>query len=214
MGSHWAAGVHFNKEDYPDVVRSLVRLSFTRESPNGVFGFIEGALTPIKPSADIEVGGGWHRGGSRVTVSAAVLDAFNDVIYQSLNVYHVFADTALDYQSHPVMLRTNFDVPLGPRFRPRDMAGWDRPGSRVRPDGRTRVLQQEDYGFVGGLFEWMASPRDGRRLRVHVARSQPDAAALRQNHARQLPADGADLAGRRATARADRARCCSTWARM
>ena len=162
MGSHWAAGVHFNKEDYPDVVRSLVRLSFTRESPNGVFGFIEGALTPIKPSADIEVGGGWRRGATRVTMSAAVLDAFNDLIYQSLNVYHVFADTALDYQSHPVMLRTNFDVPLGPRFRLEGHGGLLGP-SLVRAYVQTvpdsGFLQQEDYGFVGALFEWIASPR-------------------------------------------------------
>jgi hypothetical protein len=162
LGSRWSADVHFNKENLPDVVRNLVRLGFTRTEPNGAFAFIEGALTPVKPSADIEVGAGWRRGYTRAAISVAVLDAFNDLIYQSLHVYKAFADTALDYERHPIMLHANLDLPLASHFRFEGHGGLLGPSvvkAYVQEVPDSGFRQDEDYGFAGALVEWIASPR-------------------------------------------------------
>jgi hypothetical protein len=98
-------------------VPNLARLGFTQGASNGVFEFIESTLTSLKPSADIEVGAGWRRGDTRVSLSVAVLDAFNDLIYQDLKTVGMSPDTALDYERQPIMLHANFDIPLGSRFR-------------------------------------------------------------------------------------------------
>jgi len=162
LGGAWSANAHYNKQTYPELERSLVRLGFARAPPDGMFEFIEATLTPLKPSADVEVGAGWRRGRTRATLSLAVLDAFNDLIYQGLGTVGVSPDTALDYERQPVMLRANLDIPLGARFRFEGHGGYLRP-SLVRayvqavPDSGFR--QKESYGFVGAMLEWMVSPR-------------------------------------------------------
>jgi len=117
LGGRWAAQVHFNKQNLPELVRGLVRLGFTRAEPTGVFEFIEGTLTPLKPSMDIEIGAGWRDGDMRVALSLAVLDAFNDFIYQDLKTVGEIPDSALDYERQPVILHANLDIPLSARFR-------------------------------------------------------------------------------------------------
>jgi hypothetical protein len=97
-----------------------------------------------------------------VSFSLAVLDAFSDLIFQKLHVYKAIEDTALDYESQPVMLHASFDTPLGAHFRIEGHGGY-MPQAVFRayvqevPDSGFR--QEETYGFVGALFEWIASPR-------------------------------------------------------
>lgn len=163
LGGRWSANVRFDKENLPEAVRDLVRLGFTRTAASGVFEFIAATLTPLKPSDDIEVGAGWRRGDTRVTLSVAALDAFNNLIYQDLGITgNVRVDTALDYERRPLMLHANLDIPLGTRFRFEGHAGVLGPSTvrayvQTLPDSGFR--QDERYSFVGALFEWIASPR-------------------------------------------------------
>src|SRR5207249_3909294 len=78
---------------------------------------IEGTLVPLKPSSDLEAGAGWRRPGRELALYVAVLDAFNDLIYQDLEVLNAAADTALDYERQPVTLRGNLDLRLATRWR-------------------------------------------------------------------------------------------------
>jgi len=123
LGRRWSAAVDFTKQDLPELTRSLVRIGFVRRTDAGFFSSIEGTLVPLKPSSDLEVGAGWRRPGRELALYVAVLDAFNDLIYQDLKVLNAAADTALDYERQPVTLRGNVDVRLATRWRVEARAG-------------------------------------------------------------------------------------------
>src|SRR6266516_2887925 len=101
LGRRWSAAVDFTKQDLPELTRSLVRIGFVRRTDAGFFSSIEGTLVPLKPSSDLEAGAGWRRPGRELALYVAVLDAFNDLIYQDLQALNAAADTALDYERQP-----------------------------------------------------------------------------------------------------------------
>src|SRR5205823_14809087 len=119
LGPRWSARVDFTKQDLPELIRSLVRIGFVRSGGGtaGFFSSIEGTLVPLKPSSDLEAGAGWRRPGRELALYVAVLDAFNDLIYQDLDVLNAAADTALDYERQPVTLRGHLDLRLATRWR-------------------------------------------------------------------------------------------------
>src|SRR5207247_870318 len=85
LGRRWSTAVDFTKQDLPELTRSLVRIGFVRRTDAGFFSSIEGTLVPLKPSSDLEAGAGWRRPGRELALYVAVLDAFNDLIYQDLD---------------------------------------------------------------------------------------------------------------------------------
>ena len=166
LSRRWSADVRYTKEDLPELTRSLVRIGFVRRTEGGFFSSIEGTLVPLKPSSDLEVGAGWRPpggGGDReLALYIAVLDAFNDLIYQDLKVLNAEADTALDYERQPVTLRSTATWRLGTRWRVEGRGGVMLPATlrayvQFAPDSGFR--QAERYGFAGVLVEWHASER-------------------------------------------------------
>ena len=164
LGPRWSARVDFTKQDLPELTRSLVRIGFVRSGGGtaGFFSSIEGTLVPLKPSSDLEVGAGWRRAQGELALYLAVLDAFNDLIYQDLKVLNAAADTALDYERQPVTLRGTADLRLTPHWRLEARAGVMLPATlrayaQFAPDSGFR--QRERYGFGGVLIEWHESER-------------------------------------------------------
>jgi hypothetical protein len=82
---------------------------------------------------------------------------FSDFIYQGLKVYKGFADTALDYESFPIAVRANCDIPIGSRV-------WVEAYGALEPRTTVRVYRQvapdsgfrqaETFGLATGLLEW------------------------------------------------------------
>ena len=162
LGRRWSAKVDFTKQDLPELTRSLVRLGFTRSGDGGFFSTIEGTLVPLKASSDLEVGAGWRRPHGELALYVAVLDAFNDLIYQDLKVLNAAADTALDYERQPVTVRADADWRVTPHWRLEARAGVMLPATirayaQLSPDSGFR--QHERYGFGGVLVEWHGSER-------------------------------------------------------
>jgi hypothetical protein len=91
-----------------------------------------------------------------------MLDAFNDFVYQVLEVWPGFAETAVDHERQPFAMRASFDLSpltsvrlygdvgalLQSRFRSYDQREPER-GFR----------QSEQYGHVGGVLEFSIGPQ-------------------------------------------------------
>jgi len=160
LGDRWAADVDLTHQSLLELSRSLVRLAVRRTARSGVYAFAEGAFSFHKPSSDVGLGAGWQRGNAHVEIGLTALDAFTNVIYGDLKVQNTPADTALDYVRQPYLLRSNVDFPLGHAFRVEGHLGVMRPATlrayvQAAPD--SGFVQDERYGFAGGLVEWLPS---------------------------------------------------------
>ena len=166
LGRGWSARFRFDKEDGPSITRNLPRVGLEKRWPVGVSGLFEGTLTPDKPSMDITVGGEYRSSTGHARVTATLLDAFSDLIYQGLEVHPAFADTALDYSAPPLALRVAFDQQVGRHIRAEFDGGW-MPRSTLRAYDQTApdsgFGQSERFGMAGGLVEWttLAAVRAG-----------------------------------------------------
>jgi len=166
LGSGWKATVRFNKVHSRELLRDLVRLEFERSWNSGVFSGAHGTLDAIKPDIDLEWRAGYRGpGGREVGTAVGLLDAFSDIVYQVLEVWEGYADTALDYERQPLTLRSWAEWPLGRRLRLEAHGGVMMPATvrayrQVAPDSGFR--QEERYRFAAALLEWSA----GDRIRV------------------------------------------------
>lgn len=162
LGGRWAADVDFEHQNLLELTRSLVQLAVRRTARSGAYAFLAGAFAFHKPSSDVGLGAGWQRGNARVEIALTALDAFSNLIYRDLKVQNTPADTALDYVRQPYLLRGNVDLPLGRAWRVEGHAGVMRPArlrayAQAAPD--SGFVQDERYGFAGGLVEWLPSTR-------------------------------------------------------
>jgi hypothetical protein len=160
LGGRWSARVDLYQEQTPALDRHLLQLGFHKETRRGVFGFLQGTLQRSKVNADVEVGAGWRRGRTEVSVSLTAMDAFSDVVYQVLSKGQGYADTAWDYTAHPFGLRTHFDVPLASGVRFEANTGHVTPTSlRVYPDlfPDSGYFQHENFDMASGLLETKVS---------------------------------------------------------
>jgi len=160
LGGRLSADVNLRHQSLLELNRSLVRLRVRRTARSGVYTALEGAFSFHKPSSDVGIATGWQRGNSRVEIALTALDAFNNVIYGGLKVQNTPADTALDYQRKPFLLRGHADLPLGRRWRVEGHAGVMRPATlrafvQAAPD--SGFVQAERYGYAGVLAEWLPS---------------------------------------------------------
>jgi hypothetical protein len=163
LGGKWDGVVRFNMENRPQLHRDLIRLDFGRAWPSGLFGRLSGTLEAEKPNDDFELQAGYRRGdGHEIGVGLGMLDGFSDFIYNDLIVWWFNADTALDYERQPFTARAWGEWPIGRHLRLEAHAGVMTP-TRVRayrqvaPDSGFR--QDEQFGFAGGLLEWVPSAR-------------------------------------------------------
>lgn len=161
LAGSWRFGARLDRLEQPALERNTVRIGF-RSGASGWYGFADGSLTATKPDMDVVVGGGWCGRAGEVRVGVALLDVFSDVIYQGLVVWEGYADTALDYERHPIALRALVTRWLGESFRIEAHGAVLRP-SRVRAYRQvapaTGFRQDESFAYGAVLAEWSVSPR-------------------------------------------------------
>ena len=182
LTDRWSFSARFNKQDSPMAHRSLMRVSFEHQWQGGAVLSAEGTLDGEKARSDIEFGVGWRdpkTGRSSVKVLIGLLDAFNDVIYQGIGVWSGYADTALDFESRPITLRTAVDLPVGRDFR------FELHGAILRPytlrayeqlASDSGFRQDEEFAYLGSLLEWrimsaVSAGLFGTYVRAVIARS-------------------------------------------
>ncbi|MFC1640404.1 hypothetical protein ACFL3B_06545 [Gemmatimonadota bacterium] len=160
LSERWSFGARYVKQDSPMARRSVMRISFEHRWQGGLGLSAEGTLDGEKARSDLEFGVGWRdpkTGQSSAKLLVGLIDAFNDVIYQGLGVWSGYADTALDFESRPVTLRTAVEVPIGPILRfelhgailsPYTFRAYE----QRSPDSGFR--QEEQFAYLGSLLEW------------------------------------------------------------
>lgn len=159
VDSAWSLGVGYRRRESPVVDRGLLHLRVRRAWEGGVTGYVEGSLHADKPDSDVTVGARWDGGRTRAAVAVTLLDAFSDVIYQGLVVWHGFAPVATDYERHPVALRASAEHAFGADgegVRLEAHGAWMRP-ARVRAYRQTApdsgFVQDERFSLAAGLVE-------------------------------------------------------------
>ncbi len=162
LGRGWTVALRFDKEDTPPIDRNFLRLEFAKAWRGGASAFFEGSLEAYKPEMDLTLGGGFADQAGEVSASVTWLDAFNDVIYQGLEVWPGFADTAIDYEKQAFALRATAERRFGPHLRLEADAAVMLP-ARVRAYRQLAAdsgfVQAEEFAFVAGLAEWAFSPK-------------------------------------------------------
>jgi hypothetical protein len=163
LSGSWGFDARYTEASGPDLDRNLFRATFDRTIGGGVFGSVSGTLGSVKPSTDVEMGGGWRStdGRSEVFLGVAVLDVLNDVIYVDIGVHPNHADTALVVDRQPWTWRLAADVAIGPKLRVEAYGVVARDGV-VRAFAQRSPLegfrQREEFALAGGLVEWAFTP--------------------------------------------------------
>jgi hypothetical protein len=107
LGSGWSVGVRYDRESNPALDRDLLRAEVAWGRPRGLHAFLGASLQADKPDRDLVMGVGWRAEVAAVQVELHALDAFSDVIYNSLGVDPAFSDAAVDYAGAPLGLRAS-----------------------------------------------------------------------------------------------------------
>lgn len=159
----WAFDGRFTEAKGPDLDRDLFRATFERTLGRGAFASMSGTMGSVKPSTDLEAGGGWRSedGRTEIFTGVAILDAFNDIVYVDIGVHPNHADTALVLDRQPWTWRIAAEVAVGPNLRVEAYGAVMR-DAVVRAFAQRSPLegfrQHEEFGFAGGLAEWAFSP--------------------------------------------------------
>jgi hypothetical protein len=161
LGRGWQVGVRFDHETTPAIKRNYLRIGFRKDWKQGPFIEFGGSLDALKPDMDLWVGGGFKDRNGEARLSVNWLDAFNDAIYQGLEVWTGFADTAIDYERQSWALRASVERRFGRHFRVEADGALLLPTrftayTQVNPDSGFR--QEEDFASLGGLVEWTFAP--------------------------------------------------------
>ena len=180
LGRGWTAAVRFDQGRSPPIDRNLLRLRFTK-TWGRPFVFFGGSLHAYKPELDLTLGAGLADPGGRTTVSLTWLDSFSDAIYQGLEVWEGFADTAIDYERQAFALRAAVERRLGRHFRAEVDAAVMLPArirayAQVAPD--SGFVQREEFAFAAGLVEWAFTPRLAVGGIAHWVRAVTDRSPL------------------------------------
>lgn len=162
IGGAWSIDARFDHEESLEADRSLARLQLRRTlADSGLHLFANGTLKAQKTDIDVELGGTWLAGGTRVTLAFAALDLFNDFVYQDLGISESIADTLLDYSPHPYTARLAVGSALGEHVRVEGYALAMTPTEVVAESQRVPgagFRQEERYGYAGALLEWRPEP--------------------------------------------------------
>jgi hypothetical protein len=192
LGSTWDVRAQLTQSNTLQADRALIEVQFRHTMASGkIRPFLNTTLKALKPESDIELGLDWFAGKARLTGAVAVLDPFNNLIYQGLGVGGV-ADTTLDYTSQPFTFRVGLEAPLGNAFRAELHALFMTPSYVVAhlegvPD--SGFAQGEEYAYAGGLLEWEPSRQTAVGARGTWVRARLDRDALPSG----LPEDDFDL---------------------
>ncbi len=158
LAPRWIAGLRYWHQDLLQARRDLLVLEFAHLAKQGkIRAFLNGWLTARKAESDLEAGVRWQTDWGQGTVAVLALDAFSDIVYQSLGVGPALADTVLDYRRHPWAARTLWT--LSPH-RHWHLEAWGlmHPRSRIRVQRQRDVVeswdQEESYAYGGLLLQW------------------------------------------------------------
>ncbi len=162
LGTQWSLHSEYYRETRPGIDRDLFTVRVTRAGPRALHFFAEGSLQPLKPDADIALGAGWSGHAGEAGVSFSLLDVFSDIVYQVLEVWPGFAETAIDYERQPLALRGSFDLTPVSKVRLAGNAGIllqsrMRAYQQLAPD--SGFSQQQEYLHAGALIEISPLPR-------------------------------------------------------
>jgi hypothetical protein len=182
LGGAWGADVRFDHDETLSARRNLMRLGVRRDLAAGRWrAFLTGTLKAEKPEADLETGVVWSSGPGEVTVAIGALDLFSDLIYQTLVVARAFADSALDYTSHPFTARTAADLRVADGVRVEGY-GLVMSPTRLAVESQTEpgvgFVQDERYAYAGALLEWRPGPGTAVGGLVTWVRARIDRAPL------------------------------------
>jgi hypothetical protein len=162
LRGNWDTRIQLTQQNTLQNDRALVELQIAYTPSGGpVRTFFNTTLKPLKAETDLELGAEWSvGGGARVTAAFAVLDVFNDLIYQGLGVLET--DTSLEYLSQPFTARIGLELPIGRNVRVESYGLIMTPAQvDIYPDENRDAgfRQDERYAYIGGLAEW--SPSEG-----------------------------------------------------
>ncbi len=183
LGRGWTAQAKFTYADYEELTRALVRIGFEKRWRSGAFTFLHGTLPAVKPEMDLELGVGISRKAIAASVSLTALDVFNDVIFEGLDVFEGFADTAVAYRQFPWAVRSRVRWSPVSRIRLEADAAVVVSSSltafrQLAPD--TGFTQEKEFAFVGLLGEYAVSPRVRTGAFLQWVRAETDRAPLLQ----------------------------------
>ena len=160
LGSAWSFTPQFDQRINPTTNRNLVRVAFAHRWQNGLNAFARGSLDPNKPDSDLELGAGWEskRGRHKASLSLAVLDWANDLIYVGLEAARQSQiDSTLEYEKQPLALHATFVTSLGRSVRLEGYGAIMRPATILQYHGSAQdegIRQSERFSFAGGMVEW------------------------------------------------------------
>lgn len=181
LGKKWSLHSEYYRETKPSIDRDLLTVRVMRAGPRGLHFFAEGSLQPLKPDADMTLGGGWSGHVGNAGLSFTLLDAFSDLVYQVLEVWPGFAETAIDYERQPLAVRGSFDLTPVSQLRLAADAGIllqsrMRAYNQLAPDSGFR--QQQHYLHAGALVEISLNPTFRGGVFGTYVRAVTDRAAL------------------------------------
>jgi len=163
IGGTWRIDARLDHEESLTADRNLVWLQLRHgllDERLQAFGNM--TLKSHKPDIDIELGGTWQMGATRVTVGVAALDLFNNFVYGDLGIAAGIADTILDYTSQPFTARLTVESSLTNRVRLEGYALAMTPTEVVAESQRMPGVgfrQEERYAYTGALLEWRPGDR-------------------------------------------------------
>ena len=158
----WRFDFQYHLREALTASRRFVRLRLSKDYPeSGLYGFAEANLQADKPDKDFSLGGGIRAEGIDAEISLTAVDGLNDLIYQTLVVWHGWADTALDYEKSPIALRGRASFEMWRDMRGEIYAGVISPNTirayrQLDPDVGFR--QNEFFWYAAGLLEWSIKP--------------------------------------------------------
>lgn len=167
LSSTWDTRIQLTQQNTLEADRAVVELQIRHEVASGrVRPFLNTTLIAFKPESDIELGVDWFPGTARVTAAIALLDPFNDLIFQGIGITGG-ADTALNYTAQPITLRAGLEFPFWGQFRAEAHGLFMTPSDVVaQREGAPAegFAQGEEYAYAGALLEWGPSPKTGLGL--------------------------------------------------
>jgi hypothetical protein len=162
LGRGWSFRAQYAKQTTPAIDRDLLHVGVERSWATGARVFAEGSLHAFKPDGDLAIGGGWSTATADVQVSLTMLDAFNDFVYQVLEVWPGFAETAIDHERQPFAVRGSLNLSPIQSVRLSADAGillQSRFRSYDQREPERGFRQSEQYAHAGGVFEFSIVPR-------------------------------------------------------
>jgi hypothetical protein len=158
LGKKWGFAARFDLLSLPRVRRGAFRANI-EYAPQDQFGLaLKIHLDPQKPGTDLGLGFSWKPRIGVVNVEFWMMDALNDLVYQTLEAARQpQIDLTEDYQKQPFGLKANFDLEPVKDLRFEGYGAVITSSSihvfhPAKPDAG--FLNSEDIWYAGGMVEW------------------------------------------------------------